>query len=75
LLDVDSKKDVRNNEDELNDLCPLADFCVVNYTKYENCWGLKNYGHCILYKEPIKFDRKYLKAEVIKRLDGQNIPE
>ena len=72
---MDIKKEVRNERDDPNELCPFADFCVVDHTKYDNCRGRKNYEHCILYREPLKFDKKYLKAEVIKRMDGHRIPE
>lgn len=46
---------------KLEELCPFADRCAVEYGQSDVCWEEGNYTSCVIYKELIKYDSKYLK--------------
>ena len=53
----------------LEQLCPYADRCAVDYTKSETC---REYINCKIYQELIKYDKKYLKDKVkVQRSEAQ----
>jgi len=53
------KEETRNRETKLEDLCPFAKICAVDYTKSEECQD-KNYVNCAIYQILIKYNKKYL---------------
>ncbi len=46
-------------KETLEELCPFANNCMVDYTKSEICQD--GYVLCKIYQELIKYDKKYLK--------------
>ena len=61
-----TEKEVRDRKDQLEELCPFADFCLINYKKSTSCWTQKNYEQCWFYKEIIQCKEENLKDEIRK---------
>ena len=65
-MEIEEK--IRNRKIELEELCPFAKYCVIDYTKCGNCRGRENYTPCIIYQEVIKCKEEYLRDELIAEL-------
>ena len=65
---METKREARNREYQLEDLCPLAEFCFIDYEKFKNCQGQKNYEQCLFYQEVMKCKEECLRKEVREKV-------
>ena len=62
------EKEVRNIEYQTKELCPLAEFCFINYEKSKKCLGRENYMHCGLLQYGINVEEKYLREGLQEKI-------